>query len=82
MLHKIVKKDKTDAKYNILLKLSCYECYQDSLYTRHALDIKRPITIGDTYIRFDMVGVICWLEITMIKINFSFCSNDNDKRLF
>ena len=78
----ICKKDKTDAKYNILLKLSCYECYQDSLYTRHAFDIKRSITIGDMYIRFDMVGAICGLEITLIKINFSFCSNDKDKRLF
>ena len=44
--------------------------------------MKRFITIGDVTIGFGMVGAICGLEITMIKINFSFCSNDNDKRLF
>ena len=78
MLHKIVEPGKTD----ILLKLSCYACYQDKLYTRHALDIKRSIIIGDITIGFGMAGAICGLEITMIKINFSFCSNDKDKRLF
>ena len=82
MLHKTVERGKTDAKCNILLKLSCYGCYQDKLYTRHALYIKRSITIGDITIGFGMYDAICGLEITMIKINFSFCSNDKDKSLF
>ena len=82
MLHKIVEEGKTDVKCNILLKLSCYACYQDKLYTRHALDIKRSITMCDKTIGFGMDGAICGLEITIIKINFSFCSNDRDKRLF
>ena len=38
MLHKIVDPDETDAKYYIRLKYSCYACYQDTLYTRNALD--------------------------------------------
>ena len=82
MLHKIVEQGKTDAKCNILPKLSCYGCYQNTLYTRHALYINRSITIGDITIGFGMDGTICGLEITMIKINFSSCSNDKDKRLF
>ena len=82
MLHKIVEQGKTDVKCNILLQLSCYACYQDKLYTRHALDKKIFITIGYITIGFGMVGAICGLENTMIKINFSFCSNDKDKRLF
>ena len=80
--HKTVEQGKTDAKCNILLKYYSYACYPDTLYTIHALDIKIFITIGDITIEFGMVGAICGLEITMIKINFSFCSNDKDKHLF
>ena len=40
------------------------------------------ILLVDITIGFGMTGAICGLEITMIKIIFSFCSNDKDKRLF
>ena len=70
------------AKCNILLKLSCCVCNEDKFYARHALDIKRSITIGDITTEFCRVGAICGSEITMIKMNFSFCSNDKDKPLF
>ena len=72
MLHKIVEQGKTDAKCTTLLKLSCYVCYQDKLYTRHTLDIKRFIAIGYITIGFGMVGAICGLEITMIKLTSVF----------
>ena len=79
MLQKIVEQGKIDTKCNVPQTLCCYACYQDNLYTRHAIGIKRSITIGDITIGFGMVGAICGLEITMIKINFIFCgSNDKD----
>ena len=67
MLRKIVEPGETDDKCNILLKYFCYACNQDKLYARHALDIKRFITIEDITIGFGMVGAMCGSEITMIK---------------
>ena len=47
LLNKTVQPGETDGKCYILQKYSCYVCYQDKVYTGHALDIKRFITIGD-----------------------------------
>ena len=51
MLYKIVETGKTDDKCNILLKYSCYACYQEYLLSFFAkLDMLNPticiITIG------------------------------------
>ena len=59
MLRKIVEPDETDDKCNILLKCSCYACYQDKLYTIHDLDIKGFITIEDITIGLPGVVLDC-----------------------
>ena len=70
MLHKIVETCKTD-KCNILLKRSCYACYQDYFFllrqTRHADYNHRYLTIGT-----GMLGIIFGIESVMIKKNLSF----------
>ena len=66
-LHKIVEPGETDDTYYFLLKYPCYAYYHDKMNIRHALDIKRFITIGGYTVGFCMLGAICGSDITMIK---------------
>ena len=49
-----------------LLKCLCYACYQDKVYTGHAIDIVGCITIRGYNHRFGMVGAINGSKTTMI----------------
>ena len=57
----------TSYKCSILLNYLWHACYKNILYTRHTLDIKRYIAIGDITIRCGLVSAICRSEIAIIK---------------
>ena len=61
LLHKIVLPDETDDKCYILLKYLCYTCYQDKVYTGHAIDIVGCITIGEITIGMITLCLTCWV---------------------
>ena len=63
MFYKIV----TPGKCSFLLNYLWHACYKNILYTRHTLDIKRCIAIGDITIWCGLVSVICRSEIAIIK---------------
>ena len=71
MFHKIVETDKTDDKFNDLLKHSFYACYQDKFSFFAKLDLLIT-TIGSIAIGTGVLGTIFGIECVMIKKNFSF----------
>ena len=72
MLHKIVETGKIEVKCNILLRYSCYACYQDYLFSSFAkLDMLITSIIIITK-GTGILGTIFGIEIVRIKKNFSF----------
>ena len=66
MLHKIVETDKTDDKFNNLLKHSLYACYQDYFSFFVKLDTLIT-TIYIIAIGAGVLGTIFRIEIVIIK---------------
>ena len=72
MLHKIVETGKPDERCNNRLKYSCYECYQDYLFSSFAKLDMLITSISIITIEAGMLGTIFEIEIVMIKKNFGF----------